>query len=109
VLFLGVALVASPAAAADIKRPLILYGLGNSADFASTEYALGRGGHEVNPLMRERGGRLAVKLAHTSAATAFDVWLQKKHHKAVKPVRIAVCSLLAGMTAWNVYQGAKAR
>lgn len=55
--------------------------LSNGADLASTEYALSRGAHELNPLMRNTALRYSVKAASTAGQCEGMRWLRKRNPK----------------------------
>jgi len=81
--------------------------VGSAADLASTEYALAQnptGLREGNPLLREQGTRIALKLAGTAALVYVYKRVKKKDPRAARVVAIAVGSLFLSVTAWNVAQ-----
>lgn len=68
-----------PAQPTPWRKPLAIYGGAGFADLASTEIALRRPGVvESNPLIRERGARLAIKAGTCFALVKVDQWAQRR-------------------------------
>jgi hypothetical protein len=66
----------------------------SAGDFASTEYALAGGGSELNPLMQNRGARIAGSVAFPFAMNYLSEELRKDGHpKLALWMRIAVVGL----------------
>lgn len=83
------------------------YGLwcgAKAADLASTEYALGRGAVESNPLMKDRGVRIGAGVASCAVAAEVDHRL-RKHTKSRWAVRIIGVGLMAYATQRNARTG----
>lgn len=65
----------------------------HGADYATTEAGLARGAGEANPLMQERGARLAIKAVGTLALTGADLFFssqQKKGRRGAKTAKWVV-------------------
>lgn len=91
------ALSCAPAGAADLLRPLALYGVGGAADYFTTRAAVARGGLERSPL-----GPTAGPLLTAGAFTLADLGLQRGgHRRAVVGLRIIGTGLLLGIALSN--------
>jgi len=81
--------------------------VGSAADLASTEYALAQnptGLREGNPLLREQGTRIALKLAGTAALVYVYKRVKREDPKKAKVLAVVVGAFFVGVTAWNVSQ-----
>jgi len=106
-IFLTLALLAAPASAGDWKVDTAWIAVGQTADFASTEYVLNRcpGCYEFNPLIQTTMSRAITKAAVTVGGGLVCRHLRKKgKHKQAKILRWTLFGLGIAATAWNVNQ-----
>ena len=100
-------LAASPAPA-PLSHVIAVHGLAVGIDAASTEWALARNprAFEGNPLLRDRGLRLAVKAGEAALLVALDRGMERRYGKgAARAFRWVVVGLHVLVAAWNVRQG----
>ena len=87
-------------------------GLAASADLATTEVLLRRGGYaESNPFMATNTGtRVAMKLVATAAVVGVTRELRKKgKNRAANILCWSAASLWAGAALWNLNQSRRTR
>jgi len=94
--------------AANLVKPLAIYGAEAGADYFSTRYAMEHGAWEANAATR---GRLAtVKLAEVAGLTVVDYALQKGGHRgAARWMRIGAAVVSGGVAVWNLRNGSIGR
>lgn len=84
-------------------KPFVVFGAAAVADMATTEMVLYRGGREVNPLMRDRGIRLATNAAIVFATAKATHKLRKSGHRnAARVVTVAFVGLRVVSVVLNV-------
>lgn len=83
--------------------PCIVWVAGAGADYASTRYALARGGVEANPLQPSHGAQLAAQAGYAAAGCWADAKLRSKGRpKLARALRIAALALKLGLVAHNL-------
>lgn len=101
-LTLTLTLLGSLANASELKKDSLLVFSGQALDLVSTELVLAKGYQEGNPLMVERGNRLAVKLAITLGTTyACKKLREGGRPKAARALAISVGALGGAAALWN--------
>ena len=76
---------------------------GAGADYASTRYALARGGVEANPLQSGQGRQLAAQAGYAAAGCWADAKLRSKGRlKLARALRIGLLALKLGLAVRNV-------
>jgi len=90
-----------------VAKPLFVYGLAAGADLASTQFAIGHGATEANPVVQGSGNRAALKLAEMVGLTLLDTTIQKKNPKAARWLRWTVIVAYGGVAAWNLHNGTR--
>jgi hypothetical protein len=93
-LLLALTVGAGSARAGERTKAVAVWCSAKAADLATTEMALSRGGHESNPLMRDRGVRIGAGVASCVVAAEADHKL-RKHRKSRWAVRILGLGLMA--------------
>jgi hypothetical protein len=85
----------------------LLYVPGSWGDAITTEYFLAQGGHERNPLMRERWVRIPFKLiAEPLLSAAADRWLERKFGKSTaRGFRAGMWLIRGGLMFLNIRYG----
>jgi hypothetical protein len=108
--------LASSAQGETILIPMTFYGGLHAGDHFATEAGIAAGAREVNPLMQDKGGRLAVKAAGTMVLVAADRHLstqQKKGRKGAKAakwgLRVAAGVAYGCVIANNIRAGQESR
>ena len=97
-------LMASVASAGERTKAYSLWCGFKAADLASTELALSRGGHESNPLMRDRYVRYSAGVGSCVLAAEADHRL-RKHTKSKWALRV----LGIGLMGYAVQRNARVR
>jgi len=85
-----------------VATPILIYSLSAGADLGSTEYALSRGGREINPLMQTREMRIGRAVLGVGIATGLDVYLQKRAPKWVWIPRVVIPAVSVGIAVHNM-------
>jgi len=78
-----------------------------AGDFASTELVLATGGYETNPLMQNRGTRIAGTIAYPVIANYATAKVYQKHPKLAIATRIAIVGLYGWAVAHNLREAAR--
>ena len=89
---------------------IAVHALSVGADLASTEWAMARNPRalEGNPLLRDRGLRLAVKVAEVGLLVALDRGVERRYgRRTARHFRAAVLGAHLLIAAWNIRQGAR--
>lgn len=88
------------------RKNILLHSINTAskiADFHSTERMLRRGGHELNPLLRNRTARVGIILGFGTGGHVLIAWVMHKtgHHRLER--WLMVPSIVASSTAagWN--------
>ena len=109
-LVVAAALGATPAPSTPLAQVIALHTFAVGADVASTEWAIAANprAHEGNPLLRDRGLRLAVKAAEVGLLVAMDRSVERRYgRRTAKHFRAAVIGAHLLVAAWNIRQGAR--
>jgi len=86
-----------------LERSRELYVVAAGADFATTNYALDRGGAEANPLVRRRELVVPVKVAAVWGTLRLEERLRREGHDGwARVVRWGFVVLNAGAATWNL-------
>lgn len=83
--------------------PCIVWIAGAGADYASTRYAVTRGGVEANPLQASPGAQAAAQAGYAAAGCWADHKLRSKGRPGLaRGLRIAAFVLKVGLAVHNV-------
>ena len=94
----------------ELKTPALLYGACALADLATTEYALGLGAYESNPIMRRRGIRLGMELGVVAGTTWIDRWAQRRAgNRAMWVFRGVLVGATGALAVHNIRVGHEVR
>lgn len=76
------------------------------ADFHSTERMLRRGGHELNPLLRNRPARIGIILGFGTVGHALIAWIFHKtgHHKLERWLMVPSIGASGAAAGWNYWR-----
>lgn len=103
-LLLAITIAQPPQKPTPLPTVVAIHSLAVGLDIASTEYALAGSGREANPLLRDRGTRLALKAAQITLLVSMDRLIEKRSRKAAKWWRIGVVVFHSAIAVWNVSQ-----